>query len=255
MNTLKQSIWVLILLAVVGCRKKDDSNPPVIEYLKVNGVESQSHNLEAGSTIEVEMRLVDDVELNQVKVNIHPADDGHTHEGGGGVGEVTTGNVGVWTDNRIINLAGKSVDQALTYSVPISISGHWHIEVLLIDEQGNEAEEYVTTLYVENANLPTITLTTDPVVEGNEVGLVPGGVLTVTALIEDEDGVGEVHIEVEYPDGALFALFNFDGAGETAFTAGPQAITFTNAGHYHLHVEATDGNGMSNMSELHIHVE
>jgi hypothetical protein len=251
---MKKIIWISLILGLAACKKDEDTSAPVVDYVRVNGVAADEHELLAGESFTVQLKLTDNEALNQVKLNVHAADDGHTHNGMGG-GDDHGPNVGIWTASRILNLDGTEAVKNLTFSVPDDVAGHWHLEVLLIDEKGNEAEEYITTLHVENPDLPVITVTMLPAPTDDEVVLAPGSTLSVSALVEDADGVGEVHIAVEDEDGNEVQHFDFDGAGAISYTAGPQAIVFEDAGHFHLHIEAMDGGGMMNLVEMIIHVE
>jgi hypothetical protein len=251
----KVLVFALIVSALASCKKSEDTEAPVISFVRVNGVSADEHELEAGEVMTVTLRLQDNEELNQVKVGLHAADDGHTHEGETGEEEEVGENIGVWSDSRILNLEGTSADRTVTFTVPSDIAGYWHLEVLLIDRQGNESEEYITTIHVENPNLPVITMTTNPAPVDGHVELAPGGILNLSFEVTDNDGVAQLHLEVEDDNGAVVYEQDFTPAGAVTFNANDLIINFPDAGHYHLHVEATDGAGMTNMSEVEIHVE
>jgi hypothetical protein len=249
----KVLVFALIVSALASCTKSEDTEAPVISFVRVNGVSADEHDLEAGQTMTVTLRLQDNEELNQVKVGMHAADDGHTHEGGGTAEEVEP-NIGVWSDSRILNLEGTSADRTVTFTIPSDIAGHWHLEVLLIDRQGNESEEYITTLHVENPNLPVITLSTNPAPVDGHVELEIGGTLSLSFEVSDADGLNELHLEVEDESGAVVYEQEFMPGGAVTFSETGLNINFPNEGHYHLHLEATDGSGMMNMKEVELHV-
>jgi len=248
----KVILFMVLASAIVGCKKSEDSEAPVIQYIKVNDAISAEHELEAGVGFSVQFIVSDNEELNQIKISVHPADDGHSH---GGAGEVVAPNIGVWSDSEIINLSGTSANQTVLFGVPADIAGYWHLEVLLIDRDGNESEEFITTLHVENADLPMITITTDPLVVDGEIAVVPGGNVTFSAAVTDADGLGMMHLHVEDEAGVEVDEFEADGASATSFTFGPETIGFPTEGHYHLHFTATDSNGLTNEYEVDVHVE
>jgi hypothetical protein len=251
----KVLVFALIVSVLASCKKSEDTQAPVISFVRVNGVSADEHELEAGDVMTVTLRLEDNEELNQVKVGLHAADDGHTHEGESGAEEEVGPNIGVWSDSRILNLEGTSADRTVTFTVPADIAGYWHLEVMLIDRQGNESEEYITTIHVENPNLPVFTIVTDPAPVDGHIELAPGGLLTMSFEVTDNDGITELHLEVEDDNGNVVYEQEFVPAGVVTFSANNYTIDFPNAGHYHLHLEATDGAGMMNMAEMEIHVE
>jgi hypothetical protein len=154
-----------------------------------------------------------------------------------------------------LNLEGTSADRTVTFTVPSDIAGHWHLEVLLIDRQGNESEEYITTLHVENPNLPVIILTTNPAPVDGHVELGVGESLSLSFEVTDADGLNELHLEVEDESGAVVHEQEFMPAGAVTFSENDLTFDFPEAGHYHLHLEAVDGSGMMNNTEVEIHVQ
>lgn len=252
---MKHLFFLAATIAVLSsCSNKEDDTDPVIQYVRINGTEAPEHDLEAGQTVAVSVSLTDNEELNQVKLEIHAADDGHTHEGGGS-SEPSGPNTGVWVDSRIINLDGTSAERSVNFTVPLDVAGYWHLEVLLIDREGNEAEEYVTTLHVENPDLPVVTITTNPAAVGEYVEITPGSEVGISVTASDEEGLGIIHIEVESEGGTVLFEQEYDAAGAATFTADGIAVAFPLAGHYHIHVEATDSGGLTRMAEQEVHVE
>lgn len=251
---MKQYLFFLFLsIALFSCNRDDDNEAPRIQWVRVNGAEADEHELQAGQLMQVSLKLTDNEELNQVKLNIHAADDGHTH--GDDTGEDTGPNTGVWSDTRVLNLEGAEYTGSVNFNIPAEVAGHWHLEVMLIDEEGNEAEEYVTTLHVENDDLPVLEVTTVPAPVDGEISLAPGSSLSVEATASDEEGISEIHIEVLDDGDVLVEEAEFDGLLATSFTAGPHTFTFPSAGEFHLHVKAVDAGGLVVEKELHIHVE
>lgn len=241
-----------IAISMFSCKKSEDNEAPVIQFVRVNGVVADEHHLDAGTIMNVEVRMTDNIELNQVKVNIHPADDGHSHSTGGG--GATEPNTGIWTGTRILNLSGTEATRSVQFPIPDDVAGYWHLEVMLIDRAGNQAQIYVTTLHVENDNLPQIVVTTNPPIVNDEVELEPGDNLEVSGEVTDSDGLALVQIEVEDEANNVIFEQEFTPSGETAFQFGPLSIPFPDDGHFHLHVKAQDINGLVRETEVHIHV-
>jgi hypothetical protein len=142
-NTL---IFIWIVLAFASCRKADKTIP-VISNVKINGVPSIDASITAGTIVTIQFDVSDNEELNQVKVNIHAADDGHVHPGM--EPSDTIPNIGIWETTNVFDLVGTSDSRELGYFVPDTVSGSWHAEIQLIDMSGNQAEEVVVILEVE----------------------------------------------------------------------------------------------------------
>lgn len=253
---MKRTILILMTAAaLVACKKdKEDSTKPVINAVKVNGAVAEEHDVDAGSTLVLEITTSDNNALNQLKVNIHGADDGHTH--GGGPGESVEPNVGTWSETRIFDLDGKSDVRTVSFEVPTTIAGHWHVEVALIDDDGNEADEYVTTLHVENSYFPVITFSTTPAAVDGEITMAVNESVLLDGSVSDPDGLASIHFELESEAGAVIWEYEAPSVSGTSmdFIAQP-AGPITEAGEYHLHVHATDNAGYTAEWEVHVGVE
>ena len=130
-----------------GCFKKDTEGPQ-IQYISLNGLLGQDFQVAPGDSLRFTFTISDWNELNQMKANIHAADDGHSHNGVTDTLPVNA-NVGLWVDTRIIDLHGTTNTMSLDYVVPDTISGIWHFEVQAMDTFGNEAQEVVVELDVQ----------------------------------------------------------------------------------------------------------
>jgi hypothetical protein len=255
---MKKAILFFAAVVILASCKKDeeDTTRPVIGSVKVNGAVADEHDVEAGTTISIEVAMTDNKELNQLKVDIHSADDGHTHGDDGGGEEVEEENIGVWSDTRIISVSGESDTETLSFTIPNTIKGHWHIEVSLIDKDGNEAVEYVTTLHVENANLPVFEITTNPAIVNGEIELEIGGTFLLSGTITDPDGFEHIHIEVE-DEATGTVIWEQEVtvvAGNTITLTDILVGPFAAAGDYHIHIHAEDTAGFEGEWGTHVHV-
>lgn len=137
----------LFVFAFSSCFKEDNEGPQ-IQSMALNGNLGQDFQVSPGDSLNFTFTISDWNELNQMKANIHAADDGHSHNG-----VVDTlppvPNVGLWVDTRIINLHGTTQTMNMLYVVPDTISGIWHFEVQAMDKFGNEAQEVVVELDVQ----------------------------------------------------------------------------------------------------------
>ena len=254
---MKKAIFILsAILILASCKKEsEDSTKPIINSVRINGIVADEHEMNAGETFTIEVSTSDNESLNQLKVNIHSADDGHTHDDVSG--EVDAPNIGLWSETQILNLSGTTNTQTLTLEIPAVIAGHWHVEVMLIDEQGNEAVEYVTTLHVVNVNLPIMNVVSVPVAVDYEIIIAPGETITLSGTITDDDGLDSGHVELENETtGEIVWEQNLTGVSGTSFDLGSILVgPIIDAGHYHLHIHMIDADGYTGEWAVEVHVE
>jgi hypothetical protein len=254
---MKKVFFFLALgvLALSSCKEKEDSTAPVISSVLVDGVEAEEHEFDAGESFSVRVNATDNEALNQVKIEIHAADDGHTH-GTGGEEEELEPNIGVWSDSKVVNLEGTSDNATVNFTIPNNVAGHWHVEVMLLDEDGNEAEEYITTIHAENASLPAINLTFNgSLTTDGELQLGVGSSLSFTGTVTDPDGIQEVHAKLKKEGATTYLWENeYNGNGAVSFDLNGTTSMMTDADHYIFEVHATDGAGMENIFEIHVDV-
>jgi hypothetical protein len=254
---MKKAIFILSAIFILASCKKEseDSTKPLINSVKINGIVADEHEMNAGETFTIEVSTSDNESLNQLKVNIHSADDGHSHDEASG--EVDAPNIGVWSETQIFNISGTSNTQSLTLDVPAVVAGHWHVEVMLIDEQGNEALEYVTTLHVVNTNLPVMNVVSVPAAVDYEISIAPGETITLSGTITDDDGLDSGHVELENETtGEIVWEQNLTGVSGTSFDLGSILVgPIIDAGHYHLHIHMIDADGYTGEWAVEVHVE
>lgn len=252
----KVFLALIAITTIVSCKKEEtDTTRPIIESVKVNGVEANEHEFNAGETITVEVQVSDNDALNQLKINVHAADDGHSHEGESG--ETFEPNTGTWSESEIVNLTGTNATRTATFQIPNSVAGHWHVEVQLIDKEGNEATEYVTLIHVSNSNLPVFAIVTNPAVTNFEIEMTVGGSLTINGTVTDPDGLIDMHIEMENEGtGEVFFDYEVPAVSGTSFTM-PEVLVgpILQTGVYHLHIHAADGLGFVGEWATDVHVE
>ena len=146
-----QAYWTLLVASafwVMSCQPKEevDTEKPLITGVWVNAVQQETHELSPGGAFVVQVALTDNNTLNQLKLNVHAADDGHGHVALPGYEGVV--NEGVWAYSRIFDLTGTTASPTATIAIPDTISGIWHLEVMAIDQSGNESDEKVYNFVV-----------------------------------------------------------------------------------------------------------
>ena len=150
---MKNQFLKTLVLFVVGASlfqscKQEDTTPPIISSVSVNDTLGQDFTVMPGDSLYVRFTITDDNMLSQMKVNIHGAADGHSHNGVVDTAAVVP-NVGLWTDMQIVSLFESAVTKTLLYVVPDTIQGVWHWELQAVDESGNSAEEFVVEFDVQ----------------------------------------------------------------------------------------------------------
>lgn len=140
----KNLLFVLILSTLVmgilaGCNRECEDCPgqppssdvtrPVINVITpVNDA-----TLTGGDTIQFHANFTDNQELGQFKLEIHSADDGHTHGKGNGAAPY-------FEYSTIVTLTGAQSEQRLSIPIPAeSAAGKYHFMVYATDKAGNEA--------------------------------------------------------------------------------------------------------------------
>jgi hypothetical protein len=112
---------ILVIAALSSCKKDSDTSPPTISSVTINGVSNAEHSLSSGGSFTLRVIVNDNEELNQLKIDIHSADDGHLHELSG---EENRGSA--WEVFEIVNLSGKSMEVIRNFSIPADQQGEWH---------------------------------------------------------------------------------------------------------------------------------
>lgn len=244
---MKSNLFLVALcvLTLVACKDEKDNENPVIASVKINGETPTDHvHLDAGTDFVLEVRTTDNEELNQLKIDLHPNEDGHSHDEVGG----DEGADGDWEVLEVLNLSGTSQTTTRTYSIPETIRGEWHLGISLLDAEGNEAADKFYELDMENEIIPNIEVVSinGSVVE-DEVEVEEGMNIDVAGTATDSDGLDEIHVHLEDEDGNELWEMEYDANGETSFdlSAISFAVPASGTTHADFAIEATDVNGHS----------
>lgn len=246
---MKRSLILLTMsvFSLVACREKNkvDVIPPVISRVSVDNDDSTVVTLDAGENITIRIEMTDNMGLNEVQFNLHPAEDGHVHDGNGHPGGEERLNSGSWFAEGRSDVSGTTAFYEFGLSVPDSIAGNWHLSVNLLDDVGEKAIERIVLVRVENDNLPVLTVSTVPALnsDGN-VSMTEGSNLGVNGLAEDNDGLTFLNVFVANQYGEVNDTTNIPIVGN-AIAQAFNNLTFDNfpEGKYRLIVEAGDSLG------------
>jgi hypothetical protein len=180
------------ILIFTACREKSkvDVISPVLSRVAIDGDDSTVVTLTAGENFTIQIEMTDNMGLNEVQFNIHPAENGHEHEADGYQGGEERLNSGTWYEDGRSDVSGTSAAREFELSVPENIAGNWHLSVNLLDEVGEKAIERVVLIRVINQNLPEISISTIPAMgsEGN-ISMTEGSDLSLNGQAYDPDGL------------------------------------------------------------------
>lgn len=244
---------LLVSVALFSCKKEDpDTQKPVISSVSVNGLSTASLSVSAGSSLSFEIGLSDNIELKQVKIDIHDAFDGHHH----------AMNI-PFSSQTIYNISGTSLNFTTVINVPSdAAAGPYHIEIYCIDGSGNEAISVERELSITQSGQAVINVTSPDL--SAEVDVIPGDTIHLAGTVTDDIDIATIDIHLENEDlgsivfdqaftlsGSSDTLWNFSEVeNQGYFIILPAGIT----GHHHLRIAVTNSDNNMTVVEQHVHV-
>lgn len=190
------SVTLLFSVVLTSCKKDEvDNTAPVISSVSEP---LDNDTLFTGNELHVEATITDNVELSQLKIDIHSAG-GHSH------GKVAAS--GYWEKIVILSLTGTSQTIHEHIEIPADIAaGAYHVIFTAVDKSGNSSEILERDILIRNSGdliAPVITVTapvagssitagTDLVVQGDVVDNSALSALEIkvyrgTTLVSDND--------------------------------------------------------------------
>lgn len=256
----------LIFIACKNNKKEElDTQKPSIDIVSpVSGTKFLT-----GQNMSIEVKLTDNLNLSQYKIEIHPNLDGHSH------GKTQNEGITSWEWDTIVNIQGKEHLAKFPLHVPQNTqAGNYHFLVMCTDAAGYEAPlklvEFVlinpedTIAPVVNLNYPSVSL--ENIIEFatgiNELSLTLSGTISDNSrvkgvkiqLIESKHGKTHQHGEkiiYEYQNfnlnGTLFDLSNIN------FKLYREDLE--NDGEYHCVITGYDYVGNSATKEALLHIK
>jgi hypothetical protein len=185
-----KSILTLFSIAIISfstsCKKDDpDTEAPVIVSVEEP---LNDDTLYTGNELHVDLKVTDNEGLSQVKIDIHSAEDGHSH------GKIAAG--AYWEEIRIVNVSGTSFDMHEHIDIPTTAAaGKYHVIITAVDKAGNQSAITERDVYILNSGdlvAPVITLTGPAA--GSSIS--SGSMLMVAGNIADNDELYEVKVMV-----------------------------------------------------------
>ncbi len=237
----------VLSLLIAACRKdtKIDVVAPEVSAVRVNGSDSTVYLVAAGSTLQVAIEVTDNDRLNEVRVIVHDAENGHVHDGLGHAGGELRLNTGNWGKQDVFQVENTSSTIQLEIAVPDTISGQWHLVVNALDQVGNVSKDYTILINVYNGELPVVTGTTTPAADATgTVYLSPGNTLYLAGMASDPDGIAQLFTYISTFSGQVSDTIPIPLAGNPTAQSFPN-MSFDQAqtGVYRVVIEAVDTQG------------
>lgn len=150
MKTIKLLVIMTLLLSIsLSCSDDDDvtldNEIPTVEVMEPH----EDDEFEPGAELHVKARLADNVELSQIKIDIHYSGDGHTH----GILSKEGEEGEEWIHDFVKNISGTAYELDEIIQIPEFIEhngemhgikhGSYHFGVYVIDASGNETQAFL----------------------------------------------------------------------------------------------------------------
>nr|MBS0036749.1 DUF4625 domain-containing protein [Saprospiraceae bacterium] len=139
-SIFKMLIFSSVFIFLFSCNGDEvDTTPPVIEFLNTSPQpaeklvcgewDPQTLSGLGGGTLQMEVRITDDIALSQLKIDIHPNFDCHGHR------SYSTDD---WLLLDLIDLEGTEIHKIIGLEVPQMVTaGLYHLQLRAVDESGN----------------------------------------------------------------------------------------------------------------------
>lgn len=179
------SVTLFFSVSLTSCKKDEvDNTAPVIASVSEP---LENDTLFSGNELHVDATISDDVELSQLKIDIHSAE-GHTH------GKIAAS--GYWEKIVIVNLTGKSQSIHQDIDIPAdAAAGKYHVILTAVDKAGNSSEITERDIVIRNSSdlvAPVITVSSPAA--GSSI--TAGSDLVITGNVVDNLALSALEIKV-----------------------------------------------------------
>jgi hypothetical protein len=237
MKTFYLSIVLALCLAWCGtaCNKEEaDETVPTVDYVLINGIDADV-SVAAGASFDITAGFTDETALHQVRVEI------------GNLIDATS----AFTSVKIYELNGMVDEQAWTVELPDTVaSGPHFLEVMAVDQDGNQSDTFELFFDVTKTTQPVINLAAPDF--SQSLSYSAGDTVAFAGTVTDEldlemikmelllDGVSQTNVFYDYSDSIITAWDFSQLTIDLWFFIIPAAST---ADTYDLEVTASDGEG------------
>lgn len=175
-----------LAIAASSCKKDDpDNTKPIIESISEP---LENDTLYSGTELHIDGSVSDDVELSQLKIDIHSSDDVHEH------GKIDAASF--FEVIRIIDLSGRNQSFHEDIDIPQeAAAGGYHVIITAVDASGNQSDITERDIVIRNSgDLISPTITVNSPTAGASFSI--GSPIVVSAELADNIGLGDVEIKV-----------------------------------------------------------
>jgi len=144
----------IVLIGFSSCDSDDiDNNPPEIEFNSISPepapllvcgeMDPVAIYILGGQSLVIDAVMTDDIDLSQLKIDIHPNFDCHGHR------SLSTDD---WIFLELVDLEGTRVEREFSFEVPDMVTvGFYHLQLRVVDAAGNSSPTgNFWNLYVRN---------------------------------------------------------------------------------------------------------
>ncbi len=130
---------VSLALYMSACKEKEeiDSEKPVFKSVKINSIEQINATSETevitNESFSAAIELSDNIELSQLKVEVHENFDGHSHA------KIAIKAIDTFAFNEVYTLSGKTATKTINFWTNSNEvqNGEYHLELQALDKSGN----------------------------------------------------------------------------------------------------------------------
>ena len=201
MGCQKITLLFLLIVGFSSCyRVSIDENAPNV-YIDAP---FEGAVYRVGDTMTVDFRVIDDVELSEVKFRMH--DNQQTHS------EEAPSNIFLWDTLMVLNAFGTESDFKLQWTIPTYLTGSipFHFVLEATDDSGNTSPTQEINFEVMNdfdLNAPKINLTT------TDISIFSGNTFVILGNAEDQEALSSITYLLKDLEGNIEyeANYNIDG--------------------------------------------
>ena len=155
-----------------------------------------NETLLSGSELHVELTVTDNEELSQLKIDIHSAEDGHSH------GKVDLS--AYWETVVLVDLSGATASVHERIDIPAdAASGTYHVILTAVDKSGNQSAITERDIFIQNASdqiAPLITISSPA--DNDTISLSAG--INVAAILTDNIALADADLKVLSGNSVVF---------------------------------------------------
>lgn len=204
------AVWGIFVLSICSCVKGDkDTEPPQVEIISwspipvwsmVCDVEDEVIVLDSDDSIVIDLKVTDNEDLSQIKIDIHENFDCHGHRS----------NTEDWLLQDIRNISGSLFEDKIILKPPLDVtSGNYHLGIFAVDLSGNVSDRSIFyNLRLRNVS-DTIAPILDLIQPVDGVAVRRGDSINFSGVVSDNrslrmGGNAEILVRYRRKDSSLF---------------------------------------------------